>query len=74
MYWDDTGFLISKNKFNENAVIAEIYTLNHGKCSGIIYGGSTIYNPYTSTTNLPTRDWLGDSLKIQIELESRRLR
>ena len=41
MYWDDTGFLISKNKFNENAVIAEIYTLNHGKCSGIIYGGSS---------------------------------
>ena len=41
MYWDDTGFLISKNKFNENAVIVEIYTLNHGKCSGIIYGGSS---------------------------------
>ena len=41
MHWDDTGFLISKNKYNENAVIAQIYTLDHGKCSGIIYGGTS---------------------------------
>ena len=41
MQWDDIGFLISKNKYNENAVIAEIYTLNHGKCSGVIYGGTS---------------------------------
>ena len=41
MQWDDTGFLISKNKYNENAVIVEIYTLEHGKCSGIIYGGAS---------------------------------
>ena len=41
MHWDDTGFLISKNKYNENAVIAQIYTIDHGKCSGIIYGGSS---------------------------------
>ena len=41
MQWDDTGFLISKNKYNENAVIAELYTLDHGKCSGVIYGGTS---------------------------------
>ena len=41
MHWDDTGFLISKNKYNENAVIAEIFTLDHGKCSGVIYGGTS---------------------------------
>ena len=41
MQWDDTGFLISKNKYSENSVIAEIYTLNHGKCSGVIYGGTS---------------------------------
>ena len=41
MQWDDTGILISKNKYNENSVIAEIYTLNHGKCSGVIYGGTS---------------------------------
>ena len=41
MRWDDTGYLLSKNKYNENSVIAEFYTLNHGKCSGIIYGGTS---------------------------------
>ena len=41
MHWDDVGFLLSKRKYNENSVIAEIFTLNHGKCSGIIYGGTS---------------------------------
>ena len=39
MIWDDTGFLLSKNKYNENSLIAEIYTKDHGKISGIIFGG-----------------------------------
>ena len=39
MNWDDTGFLLSKNKYNENSLIAEIYTKDHGKISGIIFGG-----------------------------------
>ncbi len=39
--WDDIGFLISKNKYNENSYIAEIYTKNHGKVSGIIFGGTS---------------------------------
>ena len=41
MNWDDTGFLISKNKYNENSLIAEIYTKNHGKISGLIFGGTS---------------------------------
>ena len=41
MIWDDIGFLISKNKYNENSFIAEIYTKNHGKVSGIIFGGTS---------------------------------
>ncbi len=41
MIWDDTGFLISKNKYNENSLIAEIFTKNHGKVSGIIFGGTS---------------------------------
>ena len=41
MHWDDTGYFISKNKYNENSIIAEIYTENHGKCSGIIFGASS---------------------------------
>ncbi len=41
MNWDDTGFLISKNKYNENSLISEIYTRDHGKISGLIFGGTS---------------------------------
>ena len=41
MNWDDTGYLLSKNKYNENSIIAEIFTENHGKCSGIIFGATS---------------------------------
>ena len=41
MNWDDTGFLLSKNRYNENSLIVEIFTKNHGKISGIIFGGTS---------------------------------
>ena len=41
MTWDDNGFLLSKNRYNENSLIAEIYTKNHGKISGLIFGGTS---------------------------------
>ena len=41
MIWDDTGYLVYKNRFNENSLIAEIFTKNHGKISGIIFGGTS---------------------------------
>ena len=41
MNWNDSGFLLSKNKYNENSIITEIFTKNHGKCSGIIFGASS---------------------------------
>ena len=41
MNWIDSGFLLSKKRYNENSVIAEIYTENHGKCSGIIFGATS---------------------------------
>lgn len=41
MNWSDEGFLLSKNKFSENSIIIEAFTLNHGKCSGIVYGGTS---------------------------------
>ncbi len=41
MNWDDVGFLISKNRYNENSLISEIYTKSHGKVSGIIFGGTS---------------------------------
>ena len=41
MIWDDKGYLISKFKYNENSVIADFFTLNHGRCSGIIFGATS---------------------------------
>ena len=41
MNWIDEGFLISKNRYSENSLIAELYTKNHGKTSGIIFGGTS---------------------------------
>ncbi|MDB0053933.1 DNA repair protein RecO [Candidatus Pelagibacter sp.] len=41
MNWSDESFLISKNKYSENSIISEIYTKNHGKVSGIIFGGTS---------------------------------
>ena len=41
MNWIDDGFLISKNRYSENSLIAELYTKEHGKISGIIFGGTS---------------------------------
>jgi DNA repair protein RecO (recombination protein O) len=41
MNWIDQGFLISKNRYSENSIIAELYTLDRGKVSGIIFGGTS---------------------------------
>ena len=41
MNWQDSGFLLSKNKYNENSIISECYTKNHGKITGIIFGGTS---------------------------------
>jgi len=41
MNWNDSAYLLSKNKYNENSIIAEIFSENHGKFSGIIFGASS---------------------------------
>ena len=41
MHWTDEGYLLSKNNFDENSIIIETFTLNHGKYNGIVYGGSS---------------------------------
>ena len=65
MNWDDKAYLISKNRYNENSIIAEVFTKNYGKISGIIFGatskkvknylqiGNKIYVNYN--TKSPTR-------------------
>ncbi len=41
MKFQDKGFLISKNKYSENSAIAEFFTENNGKVSGIIFGATS---------------------------------
>ena len=41
MNWEDEGYLLSKKKFRENAVIINAFTKTHGKISGIVYGGTS---------------------------------
>ena len=41
MKFEDKGFLVSKNKYNENSVIAEFFTENHGKVTGLIFGATS---------------------------------
>jgi DNA repair protein RecO (recombination protein O) len=41
MNWDDSAYLISKNRYSENSIIAEVFTEKHGKISGIIFGGTS---------------------------------
>ena len=41
MNWEDEGYLLSKKKFRENAIIIDVFTQNYGKISGIVYGGTS---------------------------------
>ncbi len=41
MIWQDTGFLLTMNKYNENSSISEFYTLNYGKVTGFIFGSTS---------------------------------
>tara|TARA_B100000929_G_C15496483_1_gene416132 strand:- start:978 stop:1658 length:681 start_codon:yes stop_codon:yes gene_type:complete len=41
MNWQDEGFILSKRKFRENAIILEVFTNQFGKVNGIVYGGTS---------------------------------
>ena len=74
MIWSDSGYLLSKNKFGENSIIAEFFTKNHGKISGIIYGATSkkirnylqIGNKFHINFNSKNENKLG-YIKIEIE-------
>ena len=44
MNWQDKGYLLSLNKYNENSSIAEFYTENNGKIVGVIFGSTSKKN------------------------------
>ena len=74
MIWSDYGYLLSKNKFGENSIIAEFFCKNRGKVSGIIYGATSkkiknylqIGNKFHINYNSKNENKLG-YLKIEIE-------
>ena len=74
MIWSDYGYLLSKNKFGENSLIAQFFTQNHGKISGIIYGATSkkirnylqIGNKFHINYNFKNENKLG-YLKIEID-------
>ena len=74
MNWDDIGFLVSKNRYNENSIISEIFTKNHGKISGLIFGATSkkiknylqIGNKFHINYNSKNENKLG-YLNIEIE-------
>ena len=41
MNWENEGFILSKRKFRENAIILDVFTEDFGKVSGIVYGGTS---------------------------------
>ena len=75
MNWDDSGYLVSKNRYNENSIIAEFYTKNHGKVPGIYTGGSTSrVRSHEGAAVVPGRVWLRQSFAAapDEEVEPRR--
>ena len=41
MRWQDKGYLLTLNQYNENSAIAEFFTENNGKISGVIFGATS---------------------------------
>jgi len=74
MNWQDKGYLLSKNKYNENSIIAEFFTKNHGKVTGLIFGATSkkiknyllIGNKFHLNINSKQEDKIG-YFKVEID-------
>ncbi len=86
MNWQDKGYLLSINKYNENSSIAEFYTENNGKVIGVIFGSTSkkiksyllIGNKFHINSKLREDGRLGylkveiDEIKTPIYLENKK--
>lgn len=86
MIWQDKGFLLSINKYNENSSISVFYTKNKGKVVGTIFGSTSkkiknyllIGNKFHLNSNLKDDGKTGyfkveiDEIKTPIFLESKK--
>ena len=86
MNWQDKGYLLSLNKYNENSSIAEFYTENNGKIVGVIFGSTSkkiknyllIGNKFHINSKLRENGRLGylkveiDEIKTPVYLENKK--
>ena len=86
MNWQDKGYLLSLNKYNENSSIAEFYTENNGKIVGLIFGSTSkkiksyllIGNKFHINSKLRENGRLGylkveiDEIKTPVYLENKK--
>ena len=86
MNWQDKGYLLSLNKYNENSSIAEFFTENNGKVVGVIFGSTSkkiksyllIGNKFHINSKLREDGRLGylkveiDEIKTPIYLENKK--
>ena len=86
MNWQDKGYLLSLNKYNENSSIAEFFTENNGKIVGIIFGSTSkkiksyllIGNKFHINSKLKEDGRLGylkveiDKIKTPVYLENKK--
>ena len=86
MNWQDKGYLLSLNKYNENSSIAEFYTENNGKIVGVIFGSTSkkiksyllIGNKFQINSKLREDGRLGylkveiDEIKTPVYLENKK--
>jgi hypothetical protein len=60
------GFVLADKFGRQSSVILSSVDATTQTVSGTVFGGSTIYHPYTSSTqNL--KEWFGDALKVVID-------
>ncbi len=86
MNWQDKGYLLSLNKYNENSSMAEFFTENNGKVVGVIFGSTSkkiksyllIGNKFHINSKLREDGRLGylkveiDEIKTPVYLENKR--
>ena len=51
MNWQDKGYLISSNRYNENSSIIELFTQERGKVKGILFGATSKNRKYSWAKN-----------------------
>ena len=60
MNWQDKGYLLSLNKYNENSSIAEFFTENNGKIVGVIF--------YSTSKKIKSYILIGNKFHINSKL------